>query len=312
MHTITNTFCPSAASPTQILRRLLECIESGDDLRRELADDCIVSVLARSTRGLSAVTSFVRTQISGRFRHVDFQDARTCDAVQVEYLKERFGHSLGALQKRIKAAKKLNCPAPGLTRAGSVEELLKADAEQTGSPTNPFVTPPRSVLPSVPVGTGTDTIHYIESVGVLHPVDAAMDGGFWLGEPCQVKLTLGYRCEPPAYKGELVPEFCLIVYEKLKHRTQTPSLQRQPRLRSPRRVHTDDEGDESAPAPASSASRNVRRLLFAAADCDDLSGPDLDSIETPSRLAPPPRKRAHKPDLNRNSKRANQGGRLRF
>lgn len=287
----------SVASSTQIMRQFVECLEAGD-IRRELAEDCMVNLFGRSTKGLAAVMGFVRTQIAGRFKHMGFLEACVCDASHVKYLNDRFGHSLEMLRSRLKTQKKVNRPTTWLSRAESVEDIA-ASAEPV-TPPNHLVTPPRSVISTATDGN-TEVMHYIEAVGVLEPVNDPVDGDFSLDDPCQVKLTLGYRSGPPTYKGELALEFCIIVYEKYKNRTHTPSLQRQQRLRSPRNVCTDDEGDEPAP-------RSVRRILFASGACEQVA--DLEPIISPNLVLT--RKRPHNNDSNIKSKRAVRLSRLRF
>lgn len=279
------------------MRHFVECLEAGD-LRRELAEDCMVSLFARSTKGLAAVMGFVRTQIAGRFKHLGFQEACVCDESHKKYLNDRFGHSLEMLRSRLKTQKKLTRSTTWLSRAESFEDIA-ANAEPV-TPPNQLVTPPRSVISTTTDGN-TDAMHYIEAVGVLDPISDPVDGDFSLDDPYQVKLTLGYRGGPPTYKGELAIEFCLIVYEKYKNRARTPSLQRQQRLRSPRNVCTDDEGDEPAP-------RSVRRILFTSGDCEQVA--DLEPIVTPNLVLT--RKRPHNNDSNVKSKRAVRLSRLRF
>lgn len=281
------------------MRLFVDCVEAGD-FSRELAEDCIVSLFARSTKGLAGVMGFMRTQIAGRFKHTGFEEARVCDASHENYLHDRFGHSLEKLRNRLKtqmqSQKKLDRPTTWLSRAESVEDMTVNIADPV-TPPNQLVTPPRSGIPATATYvSNTEAMQYIEAIGVLEPVTGPMDD-----DPCQVKLTLGYRHGSTPHNGELDIEFCLIVYEKYK---QTRSQQRQQRLRSPPgNVYTDDEGDEPAP-------RSVRRILFRSADCEQVE--DMEPIVTPSPKPVLPRKRPHNDGPNRKSKRAVRLSRLRF
>lgn len=281
------------------MRQFVDCVEAGD-LRWELAEDCIVSLFARTTKGLSGVMGFVRMHITGRFKHTGFEEARVCDASHENYLQDRFGRSLEKLRSRLKtqmqSQKKLDRPTTWLSRAESVEDMTVNIAEPV-TPPNQLVTPPRSVIPSTATYVrNTEAMQYIETIGVLEPVNGPMDD-----DPCQVKLTLGYRCGSTAHSGEFPIEFCLIVYEKYK---QTRNQQRQQRLRSPpSNVYTDDEGDEPAP-------RSVRRMLFRSTDCEQVE--DMEPIVTPSRKPVLPRKRRHNDESNRKSKRAVRLSHLRI
>ncbi|EDW66438.1 cell cycle negative regulator roughex [Drosophila virilis] len=310
MHEEQTTDAPAdVASPSQVMRRFVQCMDD-DDVRRELTDDCILSVLGRSIKGVSAVTGYVRTQLTGRYKHVGFRAASHCSEAQKSLIMERYARSFHVLRSRRKVAK----PMPS-----SLHMRPESDDDEDGEPDaiqcpNQLVTPPRSSAHA----QSPQLLHYIESSGVLEAAHEHDDGGIDLGESCQVRLMLGYRCSSLAYTNECAVEISLVIYEKLKPRSlQHPArirtssgVQRQSRMRSSRNVHTDDEGELPA-------TRSVRRTLFTSADCEESEESLVRMLPEDSPAKPPPaltpRKRQHKTDPNVKSKRLTVlGGGMRF
>ncbi|XP_023178605.1 cell cycle negative regulator roughex [Drosophila hydei] len=288
MHEEQTAECP--VLPSQLLRRFLQCMDDGQ-IRRELSDDCILSLLGRNVKGIGSVTSYLRTQIIGRFNHMDFLNAQRCTESEELLLKERFARSFQVLRSRLKEPKIL--PTSVHLRAESDEEEEQA---AIATCTNQLITPPRASTPA----NSTELMDFITASGSLQASHKQNDGGIELGENCRVSLTLGYRCNSLVCINESSIDICLIVYEKLKPRT--PGMQRHWRIRSPRNVLTDDESEVPAP-------RSVRRTLFSN-DCDE------DSVQSeiddnPSPLLP--RKRQHKADSSmRKTKRSTVLGGMRF
>ncbi|XP_064556394.1 cell cycle negative regulator roughex [Drosophila montana] len=294
MHEEQTTDAPAIiASPSQVMRHFVQCMDD-DDVRRELTDDCILSVLGRSIKGVAAVTGYVRTQLTARYRHVGFQAASHCSEARKSLLTDRYARSFQVLRSRPKASKPM--PASLHMRPESDD-----DEPDAGDCLNQLVTPPRSSAPA----QNSQLLQYIESPGVLEADHEHDDGGIDLGESCQVTLTLGYR----VYNSECAVEICLVIYEKLKPRSLAhPARNRT--SRSSRNVHTDDEGELPA-------TRSVRRTLFtSAADSEDPEEsmvrtlPDVSPAKAPPALTP--RKRQHKTDPNVKSKRLTVLGGMRF
>lgn len=261
----------AAASQTQIMRQFVESVDDGN-VCRELSEDCILNILGRCYRGFADVTGYMRTQIAGRYKHVNFENAGLCDSSQEVILNSRFGRSFELLRRRLKA--KRNKVVSMLARKAESDD----DSDDVEKGSNQLATPPRSNLQVQDV----QSLQYIQSIGLLEAHHEDDDGGISFENPCKVKLTLGYRC------GESTTEICLVLYEKLNipATTGTPGRPRTRYLR-PGYVHTDDEGEEPAP-------RKVRRALFSTVDSDE---------DSPKPCLTP-LKRQHKMEPSKNSKRS--------
>ncbi|EDV95351.1 cell cycle negative regulator roughex [Drosophila grimshawi] len=304
-------------SASQVMRQFVQYI-SEDGIRRELADECILTLIGRTVKGASAVTSF----LTGRYKHVGFVDAHPCDAARVSLLKDRYARSFEVLRRHQREAKpNIQLPHTLRPRAESIDDPAAADDDDDNdnnvvqssisrvgaeivdqvnvdvSYSEQLATPPRT----------RTHLHYIESVGVIEPCHQADDGGGFdqSTDALEVTLTLGYQhCS-----GEGSAEICLIVYKKFRPTarttpTATGHLRTHSRMRTTltHNVHTDDEGDV-VPAP-----QTVRRTLFTSADSDD---PDND-IAIVSLRSQTPRKRYYKSPPDVKSKRLNLGGGMRF
>ncbi|XP_034481454.1 cell cycle negative regulator roughex [Drosophila innubila] len=297
------------ATPTKMMRRFVECVDEGD-MRRELSEGCILNIFARCVKGVAAVSGFMRTQLTGRYKHLDFKNANLCDASQELILNNRYERSFQVLRRRLNAKRSpgLEDVAPGLHQRAESDD--DADSAAKVTDLKQLATPTKLSAESI-------KLQYIESIGVLeaheHSVDD--DGGISFESPCKVKLTLGYH----RIGDSLMPDICLVIYEKFSSRTRARTW------RSLRQVHTDDEeaGEVEGERERESgepATRSVRRALFSSgADCeesDDSIGcvnqsASVDNTPTPVPISTPnskpgltPRKRLHKKDPHKNSKRS--------
>lgn len=83
------------------------------DLRRELTEDCILNMFARCVKGVAAVTGYMRTQITGRFKHLDFNDASLCNTSQEMMLNNRYERSFQVLRRRLNVKRSPEVFVPG-------------------------------------------------------------------------------------------------------------------------------------------------------------------------------------------------------
>ncbi|KAL7743049.1 hypothetical protein ACLKA6_005795 [Drosophila palustris] len=289
-----STDAEAEASPSKLMRRFVECVDEGD-VRRELAEDCILNIFARCVKGVAAVTGYMRTQITGRYKHLEFKNANVCDTTLQMTLSNRYGRSFEVLRRRLNAKR-----SPGVVPERNLRAESDDDAD-AGNVTNPK----QLATPTKPASSTTKaSMQYIESIGVLEAAqqEDSDDGGMSIESPCKIKLTLGYR--------STTSDICLIIYEKLP--TTNRARPQTGRCLPGRHVHTDDEEGEEPAAP-----RSVRRALFASdADCEatEESAKSIGSIgsalQSDADNSPnyksvlTPRKRQHKKDPFKNLKRS--------
>ncbi|KAH8387458.1 hypothetical protein KR093_007185, partial [Drosophila rubida] len=300
------TYFDFVATPSAIMHQYLECINDGD-VKRTVTEDCILNLFARTVQGDVAVASYLRTQLSGRYKHTDFEMPSCCEPAHQEVLKTRYTRRFENHWKRkmtpIDDADVVAKPASDedgnkdkdeyKDKAGNEDEAEDKDKEEERHEDKDGVkkkegAKQEQVTPPRPTEV-TSKLQYIESLGVLkslyHNTDMDGDGGLDFGEYCQVRLVLGFR-------RASAPQLCLIIYEKLRPRSSRLPIGVS-RPHSQRNVHTDDEG-ETPPR------LNVRRTLFGPGDDDpdalDTS-PLIDVELSRKKLRSLNRKRQHAIDL---------------
>jgi len=191
----------AATSQTKIMRQFVESVDDRN-VRRELAEDCILDVFGSCAKGDDEVTVYMRARITDHYRHVNFENATLCDTSQEVVLNNRFARSFEVLRRRLKA-KRNNVVASTLSlRAESDDENVDDDGKDSRQLTTP--------LSSYFQVQGSQTMKYIESIGMLEAHNVCEDPfiPFHSEDPFKVKLTLGYRYDYPT------TEICLIRYEK--------------------------------------------------------------------------------------------------
>ncbi|ALC48246.1 rux, partial [Drosophila busckii] len=256
----TKTF---AATPIEVVKQVVASVEAGD-VRSLLAEICVFNFLGRNVCSATEVTGWVRTQVTNRFKHQQFESATLCDLRQEVHLKERFGSSFGRQQYRPKLKHEL---------PSSLKLHIDTDDDDDSDEIGAVVDPLALVLKTPPRGGDASSSHvlvqYVMATGVLKACHKADDGGICVGPLIPVELTVGYRNNPL--------EVCLIVYDK-HDRYLGAALKRRGARSHRRHANTDDEaGEDEQPPP-----RTVRRTLFInEVDLDDDLGlrPIMESHE---------------------------------
>ncbi|XP_016976736.1 cell cycle negative regulator roughex [Drosophila rhopaloa] len=243
-------------TPLEVIHEFVAGVDNGT-VRRDLAEDCILSFCSRNVRGDSAITGFLRTQVTNRYMHERFDEAAAPSIATEIILRERFGRSFDRARRRLYEQKERE-------RSTTMHLRPESDDDEVVERMFPvlLVTPPRASSYAL------HTLKYVEAIGLLksRSHNTHSDGGLDLGESCTVHLTLGYRRTQLPGRNVRSIEICLVVYDRGPTSLNRSSLLPQPsRIPARQRVigrcnpTTDDEAEE---APPPTTRRGVRRTLF--------------------------------------------------
>ncbi|EDV45972.1 cell cycle negative regulator roughex [Drosophila erecta] len=266
-------------TPLEVIHEFIKGVDDGT-LRRDLAEDCILSYYSRNVRGAKAITGFLRTQVTRRYRHENFEEAARLAKGDEILLQARFGRSFDAERRRIYEEKALEGATTMHLHAESDDEEVNEEFSTS------LITPPR------PSSYNLNSLKYVEACGLLNRRDEYVYGGLDMGESCAVHLTLGYRSTRLPSGQVSGFEICLVVYDRgltsLKRSTlnEPKSAICYPRRPNARyNPSTDDEGDAEEDLPPATSRRGVRRTLFTEENTqegeDDDGDPDPDPTPIP-------------------------------
>ncbi|XP_017061552.1 cell cycle negative regulator roughex [Drosophila ficusphila] len=238
-------------TPIEVIHEFVTGVDDGT-IRRDLADDCVLSFYRRTVRGPAAVTGFLRTRVTNHYKHENFEEAAPPSLGQEIILRERFATVFERSRRRLYKQNE---------EEKSTALHLHPDSDDEEVPATHTVlltTPPR------PSSYALDTIKYVEAIGMLNRRERFVYGGVDLGESSTVHLTLGYRRHRLSGSGVQYIEICLAVYDRgsisRNQHTQATTSIPFPRRDSARcNTTTDDEAEEAGPLPTR---RGVCRTLF--------------------------------------------------
>nr|AAL29208.1 RUX [Drosophila teissieri] len=269
-------------TPLEVIHEFVKGVGDGT-VRRDLAEDCILSYYSRNVRGAKAITGFLRTQLTTRYKHERFEEAARVAKGDELLLQARFGRSFDAARRRIYEEKE---------RVGATTLHLHAESDDEGMHeefSTSLITPPR------PSSYNLNALKYVESCGLLNRRDEHVYGGLDLGESCAVHLTLGYRrTQLPG--GQVSGfEICLAVYDRGLTTLNRSTLTAPPfGISFPRRANarcnpsTDDEADAEEDSPPPTSRRGVRRTLFTEENTQEEEDRDPDPIPEVEQEQPAP------------------------
>ncbi|EDX02449.1 cell cycle negative regulator roughex [Drosophila yakuba] len=267
-------------TPLEVIHEFIKGVDDGT-IRRDLAEDCILSYYSRNVRGAKAITGFLRAQLTTRYKHDNFEEAERVAKGDELLLQARFGRSFDAARRRIYEEKE---------RDSATTLHLHAESDDEGANeefSTSLITPPR------PSSYNLKSLKYVESCGLLNRRDEHVYGGLDLGETCAVHLTLGYRrTQLPG--GQVSGfEICLAVYDRgltnLNRSTLAPpqfgiSLPRRSRCNET----TDDEADAEEDSQPPTSRRGVRRTLFTEENTQEEGDRDPEPIPEVEQEQPAP------------------------